>query len=67
MPFPNIELPADFHVPCINDRSRDKRLANLRLGTGRVKGKQNKICRDLKEGLIEGAIQHGYDGAAKTA
>ena len=65
MPFPNIELPADFHVPCINDRSRDKRLANLRLGPGRVKGKQNKICRDLKEGLLEGAILHGYDGAGE--
>ena len=67
MPFPNIELPADFDVPCINDKSRDRRLANLRNGPGigREKGKQNKICRDLKEGLLEGAILHGYDGAGE--
>jgi hypothetical protein len=64
MPFsiPDIELPADFHVPCINNRPRDKRLANLRPGVGRPKGCQDKITRDLKEGIIEGAVQAGFDG-----
>jgi hypothetical protein len=67
MAFPNIELPADFDVPRISEKPRHCGTANLRFGPGigRVKGKQNKICRDLKEGLLEGAILHGYDGAGE--
>ena len=26
---------------------------------------QNRICKDLKEGLLESAILHGYDGAGQ--
>lgn len=65
MPFgiPNIELPATLELPRIVDRPRPKRLDNLgRSPGGSRKGLQNKITRDLKEGLIEGAVQHGYDG-----
>ena len=38
--------------------------ANLPTGTGigRPKGLQDKICRDLKQGLLQGATLHGYDG-----
>jgi hypothetical protein len=64
MPFPNIELPADFELPRLREpKPRDKRWDNLRPGgPGRAKGLQNKICRDLKEGLIDAAIAHGADG-----
>ena len=59
MPFPNIELPSDFHVEPLK-KPFDKR-DNLR-HFGRVKGVQNKICRDLKNGLLDAAIEHGADG-----
>ena len=32
-------------------------------GAGREPGRPNKITRDLKHGLIEAAVEHGYDGA----
>ena len=31
-------------------------------GIGRTKGQQNKICRDLKEGVLTAAINVGRDG-----
>ncbi|BBB99001.1 hypothetical protein [Bradyrhizobium elkanii] len=31
----------------------------------RQKGVLNKVTRDIKNGIIEGAIQHGYDGKGK--
>ena len=30
-----------------------------------AKAHRTKICRDLKQGLIEGAVLHGYDGAGE--
>jgi hypothetical protein len=67
MPFgvPDLTIPASFELPRLReDPGRAKRLANLK-HEGRVKGVQNKICRDLKEGLLQSAILHGYDGAGE--
>jgi hypothetical protein len=62
MPYVDRPLPASLELPQLRpSRPRDKRLDNLR-HDGRVKGVQNRICRDLKEGLLQGAILHGYDG-----
>lgn len=68
MTFVDRPLPEALKLSPLRDaRPRDKRLNNLRNGpgTGRVKGIQNKICRDLKEGLLQGAILHGYDGTGE--
>jgi hypothetical protein len=63
MTFVDRPLPEDLKLPQLREpKPRDKRLDNLRVGIGRIPGTQNKICRDLKEGLLEGAIRHGYDG-----
>lgn len=56
------ELPADFELP----KLRDPRLDNLsRAGQGRVPGIVNRITKDLKTGIINGAVAHGADGAGK--
>jgi hypothetical protein len=66
MPYVDRPLPEALELPRLRaPRPRDKRLDNLRPGHGRIRGTQNKICRDLKEGLLEGAILHGYDGAGQ--
>ena len=64
MTFIDRPLPATLELPRLVDRPRDKRLDNLRHGPGigRPAGVQDKITRDLKQGLLEGAIAHGYDG-----
>ena len=54
-------LPDQFELPRLREKPHDKRLDNLQ-HLGRIKGQPNKICRDLKEGLLEGAILHGCDG-----
>lgn len=54
-------MPADFEVPAIHQKPRDKRLNNLQ-HLGRPKGAQDKISRDLKNGIIDAAIVHGSDG-----
>ena len=46
----------------LRERPRDKRLDNLK-HEGRKKGSTDKICRDLKEGIIEAAVNVGRDGA----
>ena len=62
MTFVDTPLPASLElVPLREPTPRERRLANLR-HDGRLKGVKNKICRDLKEGLLEGAILHGFDG-----
>ena len=59
MTFVDRPLPEAFVLPRLCEpRPRDKRWDNLR-HDGRVKGLQNKITKDLKEGLLEGAILHG--------
>ena len=65
MPFVDRPLPATLELPRLCEpRPRYNGKANLRNGPGhgRPKGAQDKICRDLKEGLLEGAILHGYNG-----
>jgi hypothetical protein len=65
MPYVDRPLPEALELPRLREaRPRDKRLDNLRQGPGigRVKGVQNKICRDLKEGCLEAAINVGRDG-----
>lgn len=54
--------PASFELPRLREKPHDRRLDNLRPGLGRVRGVQNKICRDLKVGLLDAAIAHGADG-----
>ena len=66
--FVDRPLPASLELPRLQDpRPRHRGTENLRNGpgTGRIKGVQNRICRDLKEGLLESAILHGYDGAGQ--
>ncbi|MET4273234.1 MULTISPECIES: hypothetical protein [unclassified Bradyrhizobium] len=61
--------PEDFILPNLREpvTGMAKRLKNLetRKGQGRPKGASSKIVRDLKEGLIESAVQHGRDGRGK--
>ena len=61
MPYVDRPLPADFEVPVIHQKPHDRRLENLR-HDGRIRGVQNKIGRDLKNGIIDAAIAHGADG-----
>ena len=60
--FVDHPLPASLVLPRLQaPRPRDKRLDNLQRN-GRPKGAQDKITKDLKLGLIEGAVQAGFDG-----
>ncbi len=54
--------PDTFTLPRLQEKPRDKRLDNLRPGQGRVPGVVNKVTRDLKAGILDGAIAHGEDG-----
>ena len=64
MPYVDHPLPEDLDLPRLCEKPRYNGLKNLRYGpgTGRAKGATDKISRDLKEGIIEGAVLHGYDG-----
>ena len=65
MPFPNIELPADFELPLINPtpKKHPGNRANMTwAGRGRLKGTRNKVTRDLKNGVLEAAIELGSNG-----
>jgi len=57
MPFEDTPLPADFQV---------KPLVPLKYGRGnpprKKKGQVAKVTRDVKQGILEGAISHGSDG-----
>ena len=67
--FVDHPLPASLELPRLQEpRPRHRGTENLRNGpgTGRIKGIQNRICRDLKEGLLQSAILHGYDGAGQN-
>ena len=54
-------MPAVFELPRLVEKPHDKRLDNLR-HTGRPKGATDKICRDLKQGVLTAAINVGRDG-----
>ena len=64
MPYVDHPLPEDLDLPSSAKSPVTSGLKNLRYGpgTGRAKGATDKISRDLKEGIIEGAVLHGYDG-----
>ena len=57
MTFVDRPLPESLELPTIG---KLKRLANLR---PRNPGQLNRVTRDLKEGLIEAAVNVGRDGA----
>ena len=59
MTFIDRPLPETLVLPRIAEKPRDRRLDNLR---PRLKGGANKITRDVKEGILEGAIAFGSDG-----
>ena len=62
MPFgiPDIPVPADFEIePIATPRKKGK--GNLP-HFGRLPGHINKLSRDLKQGILNGAIAHGSDG-----
>jgi hypothetical protein len=61
MTFVDRPLPAGLSLPNLRGRNPNS-LANLTSGEGRMPGTINKISKDLKEGIIEGAVVHGYDG-----
>ncbi|MET4275168.1 MULTISPECIES: hypothetical protein [unclassified Bradyrhizobium] len=51
--------PPDFQLARINPRQPKHRLPP---GPGRSKGSVNKVCRDLKLGIVDAAIALGEDG-----
>ncbi len=60
MPFgPDRPLPADFEVSPIVTRKKKANFPH----PGRAPGVLNKLSRDLKAGVIEGAAAYGSDGA----
>lgn len=66
--FVDRPLPEALELPRLQEpRPRDKRRDNLRNGPGfgRPRGSQGKVTKDLKEGLIEGAVLCGYNGAGE--
>ena len=65
MPFgiPDIPVPADFEIePIATPKKKGK--GNLP-HFGRLPGHINKLSRDLKQGILNGAIAHGSDGAGE--
>jgi hypothetical protein len=58
MPYVDRPLPEGLELPKLRS---EKSLANLKLG-GRLPGSINRISKDLKSGILNGAIAHGYDG-----
>jgi hypothetical protein len=56
-------MPSKFEVSAIVDRNRGKILFGRdKPPIGRQKGNVAKVTRDLKAGIINGAIAHGADG-----
>lgn len=62
MPMPlhqPFDLP-NLRKPAISGKA--KRLQNLKPGQGKPKGAVARISRDLREGLIDSAVQYGSNG-----
>lgn len=53
-------LPASLELPNL----RNPGARQIKAGPGRPPGLVNKITRDLKVGLIDAAVVHGFDGAS---
>ena len=64
MPFVDHEMPADLDLQPIATKKRvnGKLFGPDNPPPGGVKGRSPKITRELKEGIIDGAADHGYDG-----
>src|SRR6476646_4670678 len=60
MPFgiPDIPIPADFEVSAIATPRRKPKF----MPPGKPKGAVAKVTRDVKQGILNGAISHGFDG-----
>lgn len=59
MPYVDRPLPEALVLPMLREKPRAKQLANLK---PRFKGQLNKITADLKQGIMRGAAECGYDG-----
>jgi hypothetical protein len=55
--------PASAHD--VHDEHGKFRRGHKPIRNGREKGVHNKITRDIKEGIIDGAVAHGQDGKGK--
>jgi len=57
-------MPASFDLPNLREPGKPHRFSaeNQPAGRGRPLGSGDKITRDLKRGIIDEAISHGYDG-----
>ena len=66
MPYVDRPLPEGLKLPKLREPTpaEKKRNANL-IHNGRIPGVVNKLSRDVKAGIINGAIAHGYDGAGE--
>jgi hypothetical protein len=64
MPYVDRPLPDDFEVPAIAPRKKHL-FGPDRPSPGKPKGVVAKITRNLKEGIINGAAEHGFDGEGK--
>jgi hypothetical protein len=58
MPYVDHPLPADLELPAINPKPKS-------LPPRKKKGAIAKISRDVKAGILNGAIACGYDGAGE--
>ena len=66
MTFVDRPLPSDLHLPVLQTELRKTRpRTNIDNLQPRFPGQLNKISRDLKLGIIEGAASHGYDGCGE--
>ncbi len=70
MPFgiPDLTPPAGFELPVINHKPRKPGTygrGNPPPSKGRRPGQINKITADLKQGILRGAANCGYDGAGQ--
>lgn len=66
MPFTDRPLPDDFEVPPIAPRKPGKRLFGPDNPGVKPKGAIAKITKDLKEGILQGAIAHGANGGGEN-
>ena len=64
MTFVDRPLPEGLELPKLREKRQvsEKSLANLTYREGRVPGSINKISKDLKSGILNGAIAYGADG-----
>jgi hypothetical protein len=64
MPYVDRPLPEGLELPKLREKGQvnEKSLANLTWRDGRIPGSINRISKDLKNGVLNGAIAYGCDG-----